>query len=92
MFGPSVVKYGILSTKRHSNLHAVIDCLFFGLRLFSLMSKMKNFLIDYIAFFLQIGEKGDPGPKGEKVCSHAQYITLFIRGPVPESPIKLTLD
>ena len=29
IFGSSVVKYGILSSKRCSKLHAVIDCLFF---------------------------------------------------------------
>ena len=27
IFGPSVVKYGILSNNRYSKLHAVIDCL-----------------------------------------------------------------
>ena len=29
IFGPSVVKYGILSNNRRSKLHAVIDCLIF---------------------------------------------------------------
>ena len=28
IFGPSVVKYNILSNNRHGKLHAVIDCLF----------------------------------------------------------------
>ena len=28
IFGPSVVKYGILSNNRRSKLHVVIDCLF----------------------------------------------------------------
>ena len=30
IFGPSVVKYGILSDNRHNKLQAVIDCLFFN--------------------------------------------------------------
>ena len=77
MFGLSMVKDGILSTERRSKLHAVIDCLFFWLRLFSWLSKVKHFQIDYTAFFLQVGVEGDPGPKGVKVCFHAQYITLF---------------
>ena len=76
IFGPCVVKYGILSNNRRSKLQAVIDCLFFRLRLFSLLSKVKHFFNDCTAFFLQI-EEGDPGPKGEKVCFHAQYIILF---------------
>ena len=29
IFGPSAVKYGILSNNRRNKLHAVIDCLFF---------------------------------------------------------------
>ena len=29
IFGPSAVKYDILSNNRYSKLHAVIDCLFF---------------------------------------------------------------
>ena len=28
IFGPSVVKYGILSNNRRSKLHTVLDCLF----------------------------------------------------------------
>ena len=32
IFGPSVVKYGILSNNRRSELHAVIDCQFFILK------------------------------------------------------------
>ena len=34
IFGPGVVKYGILSNNRRSKLHAVIDCLFFSLVVF----------------------------------------------------------
>ena len=77
IFGLSVVKYGILSNNRRSKQQAVIDCLFFWLRLFSSLSKAKHFFIDCTAFILQIGGKGDPGPKGEKVCFHDQYIILF---------------
>jgi len=31
IFGPSMVKYNVLSNNRRSELHAVIDCLFFFL-------------------------------------------------------------
>jgi len=34
IFGPSVVKYDILSNNRRSKLHAVIDCLLFSLVVF----------------------------------------------------------
>ena len=41
IFGPSLVKYDILSSNRRSKLHAGIDCLFLSIR-FILQENMAN--------------------------------------------------